>query len=287
MGNYENLVFDLLSRFGELSVEQLSGMMNISPSSVRRALLDLDSSRFVQRTRGGVMLAKVILHDPLPAHRLPVDPVEARAIARGAVGLIDRGDVIGLSGGAICTELALRVRLLAGVTVVTNAVNVAAELAGLPDVRVMVTGGVLEGASFELVGQALRLSLEGIHIHKFFVGTDGITLEHGLSSHSEAGALAARELARHADQTIVLADSSKFRQSNLAQVMPISGISTIITSDLAREDEIRPLQAAGVRLIVAPRPRLPGAGAGVARPEKARQAGSSDEVGAQLKPSTG
>jgi DeoR family transcriptional regulator of aga operon len=151
--------------------------------------------------------------------------------------------------------LALHMRLLEGVSVVTNAVNIAAELVALPGVRVMLTGGILDHASFELVGQAVRLSLEGVRIHKFFVGTDGISLEHGVSNFSEAEALAARELARHADETIVLADSSKFKKSNLAQVATIDEIAAVVTTDLVPESVRCQFEAAGVRIVAAGYPQ--------------------------------
>ena len=250
----EQQIFDLLCRHGELSILEISQHLGISASSVRRDLVELDNHPFIQRTRGGAALSNIIRYDAVPVYRLPVEIEEVRSIARTARALIQPGDVIGLSGGRLCTELALHLRLMEGIAVVTNAVNVAAELAALAGVRVMLTGGELDRFSFELVGQALRSSLEGVRIHKFFVGTDGLSVDQGISNHSEAEALAARELVHHADQTIVLADNSKFRRPHLAQVVPLSEVTTIITTERTPSEVLRPFQEAGVQFIIAPCP---------------------------------
>lgn len=243
-------IIDLLHRSGELSVQELSNLLGVSTSSVRRDLAALKDHRFIQRVHGGVRLSSVICDDHLPIYKLPVDPKEARSIADQAVQLIKPGDVIAVSGGLICTQLALRLRLLERITVVTNALNIAAELVALPDIQVRVTGGRLSPGSFELVGQALELSLSGVHIDKFFLGTDGLSLRHGVTGHNEAEAIAARVIMEHSDTTIILADSSKFKKASFAQVAPISAIRAIVTTDQVSQDAKAEFEMAGVRIIV-------------------------------------
>jgi DeoR family transcriptional regulator, aga operon transcriptional repressor len=247
----EGQIFDLLCQHGELSIQSLSEHLGISASSVRRELAELGDHPIIQRTHGGATLTNVVQYNPLPIYKLPLDPSEARAIAALARSLVQPGDVIGLSGGRLCTELALQLRGTEGITVVTNGVNIAAELVALPNLRVMVTGGLLEQNSFELVGQALHQSLEGVYIHKFFVGTDGLSVEHGVSNHSEAEALAARELALHADTTYVLADSTKFRRPHLAQVMPLTEVAAILTTDHTPFEVCTLFRAAGCEVRIA------------------------------------
>lgn len=251
MSKREKQIIDLLYQYGELSNQELSDLLSASPSSVRRELISLNEDRFIERTRGGASLSTVVNYDPLPIYKLPVDSKEARTIAYRALQLVQRGDVIGISGGKICTQLALRMRHLEGITVVTNAVNVAAELVCLPGIQVRLTGGRLNPGSFELVGQAVRLSLNGVHIHKFFLGTDGLSVEHGVTGHDEAEAMAAREIIEHSDATIILADSSKFKRANFAQVAPISAIDTIVTTERAPRGMRAQFEEAGVRIIVA------------------------------------
>lgn len=252
MNGREKQIFDLLCQYGSLSVEALAEHLELSPSSVRRTLGELRGHRFIRRTRGGVSLAEVIRYTPLPIYKRAVDPDEARAIAHFAVQMIEPGDVVGLSGGRICTELALHLRMMRGIAVVTNAVNIAAELVALPGIQVMLTGGQLDPQSFELVGQVTERSLEGIRVHKYFVGTDGITVDHGMTNRNEPEAVVARAFVRHSDETLLLADSTKFARSNLAQVVPTRDITAIITTDRTPSETLALFEAAGVRCIVAP-----------------------------------
>ena len=251
MNGREKQIFDLLCEHGDLSIQQLSELLAVSPSSVRRDLNEMSEHRFIQRTHGGATLSNVVSYNPLPIHKPSVLVEEARAIAHQALQLIERGDVVGMSGGRICTELALHMRLLEGITVVTNAVNVAAELVALPGIQVMLTGGNLDPRSFELIGKAPAMVLEGVRMHKYFVGTDGITLEHGMTNHSEAVATVAREFIKHSDQTILLADSSKFTRSNLTKVADVSEFSMIVTSDCTPRATVKQFELAGVKCLVA------------------------------------
>ncbi|MEW5719084.1 MAG: DeoR/GlpR family DNA-binding transcription regulator [Chloroflexota bacterium] len=250
MNGREKQIFDLLCEHGDLSIQRLSELLGISASSVRRDLVEMREHRFIRRTRGGATLSNVVSYNPLPIHKPPVAVEEARAIAHQALQMIERGDVIGLSGGRICTELALHMRMLEGITVVTNAINIAAELVALPGIQVMVTGGYLDPRSFELIGKASVTSLDGVRMHKYFVGTDGVTVEHGMTNHSEVVALVAREFVKHSDQTILLADSSKFKRSNLTKVADVSEIATIVTTTCTPFELVSQFQAAGVKCVI-------------------------------------
>jgi DeoR/GlpR family transcriptional regulator of sugar metabolism len=246
-------IFELLCRHGELSVQRMSEILRVSPSSVRRYLNSLENHPFIRRTHGGAALSNVLQYHSLPVAFPLADDAEARAIAYRASRLVEPGDVIGLSGGRMCTELALNLRLLDSLTVVTNAVNIACELVGLPGIKVMVCGGMVDLGSFELVGQLVDRALEGIYIHKFFVGTDGLTVENGLTNRSEAEAEAARKFAAHAGQTIVLSDHHRFRRSNLAQVIPAEKISTIITTNQTPAEILAGFSELGVEILLAQR----------------------------------
>jgi DeoR/GlpR family transcriptional regulator of sugar metabolism len=247
----EHQIIDLLCKYGWLSIQELSDLLDVSPSSVRRDLVALDQGRFIARTHGAVSLSTIIDYAPLSIYKLPVDHQEAITIAYRAQQLIQPGDVIGISGGQICTQLALRIRHLEGTTVVTNAVNIASELTSLLGIQVRLVGGRLNPGSFELVGQAVGPSLSGVRIGKFFLGTDGLSVEHGVTAHDEAEALAARVLIEHSDATIVLADSAKFRKASFAQVAPIAAIQVVVTTNQISPNISAQFEAAGVRMIVA------------------------------------
>jgi DeoR family transcriptional regulator, aga operon transcriptional repressor len=252
MSKRDDQIIELVHKYGELSVQELSDLLGISPSTVRRDLVSVGDHRFIDRNHGGVTLATVINYSNLCINRVAIDAREVRSIALQAAEMIHPGDVIGLSGGEICTYLAFLLRLKQDITIVTNAVNVAAELVCLPGIQVHQTGGRLNSGSFELIGKGLRPSLDGVHIQKFFLGTDGLSPDNGVTGHDEAEATASRDLMAHSSSNIVLADSRKFKRTSFAQVAPLSAFQTVITTELVPPIVLAEFQQAGIETIIAP-----------------------------------
>jgi DeoR/GlpR family transcriptional regulator of sugar metabolism len=251
MSKREQQIVEYIHKYGNLTIQELSELLGTSTSSIRRDLSAIGLNRTIDRVHGGVALSTTVNYENRWYQRTPVDLTEARSIARKAAELIHPGDIIGLSGGVLCTQLALLLRLMNGITVVTNAVNIAAELIYLPGVQVRLTGGRLNQGSFELVGNALESSLQGVHIQKFFLGTDGLSIEYGVTGHDEAEADAAQFIIRHADQTIILADSPKFKKVSFAQVAPLQAFDKIVTTDLVPQEIQEEFTEAGVKILVA------------------------------------
>ncbi len=252
MSKRDEQIIELVHKYGELSVQELSDLLGISPSTVRRDLVSVGDHRFIERTHGGVTLATVIKYNNLCVNRVAIDPREIRSIASRAAEMIHPGDVVGLSGGEICTYLAYLLRMKEDITVVTNAINVAVELVCLPGIQVRLTGGRLNSGSFELTGKSLEPSLEGVHIQKFFLGTDGLSLDYGVTAHDEAEATASRDMMTHTATNIVLADSRKFKITSFAQVAPLTEFQTIITTELVTQSIQNEFKKTGLEIIVAP-----------------------------------
>jgi DeoR family transcriptional regulator of aga operon len=251
MSKRDDQIIELVHKYGELSVQELSDLLEISPSTVRRDLVSVGAHRFIDRTHSGVTLSTVIKYKNLCVNRIAVDAREVRSIALRAAEMVHPGDVIGLSGGELCTYLAFLLRLKEDLTVVTNAINIAVELGCLPGIQVRLTGGRLNPGSFELIGKGLEPSLDGVHIQKFFLGTDGLSLNYGVTAHDEAEATASRDIMAHTAANIVLADSRKFKKTSFAQVAPLSVFQTVITTELVPQSVLGEFQTAGVETIIA------------------------------------
>ena len=105
-----------------------------------------------------------------------------------------------------------------GLTVVTNALNIAVELAVRPDLKLIVTGGVARSASYELVGTLADATLRGLNVDVAFVGVDGVDAERGLTTQNEVEAATNRALMARAKRTVVVADATKLGRVALAQI---------------------------------------------------------------------
>jgi DeoR family transcriptional regulator of aga operon len=236
----------------EMDVTALSELLDVSTSTIRRELTLMEESGLLVRTHGAARLPTPISYEA-PYEKRAADHVEEkRKIAAVARQVIAPGSVVGIMGGTTCTELARQMRAMEHVTVVTNALNIPLELQGRITKRVMVTGGILNQNSYELIGSQASASLENVHLTTAFIGVSGISVEFGFSMSDEPEAAVGRSFMQAADRTIVLADSSKIGKETFARLCPLSGLQTLITDDGIGLDQIDALQNAGLEVIVAP-----------------------------------
>ena len=120
---------------------------------------------------------------------------EKRRIAALAAARVDDGvATVGMTGGTTTTEVARRLVDRSGLTVVTNALNIASELALRPTVKLIVTGGTARSESYELVGPLAESTLAGLNLDVAVVGVDGVSVAGGLTTYHEVEAATNRAL---------------------------------------------------------------------------------------------
>ncbi len=136
-----------------------------------------------------------------------------------------------------------------GVTVVTNALNIAAELVVRSHVRVVVTGGVARPQSHELLGDLAGRMLDGLTIDLMLLGVDALDPDQGATAHHEGEAGINRMMTDRAQRVIVLADSSKLLKSAFARICRTGRIDTLITDTSADDAAVKSFQALGVSVI--------------------------------------
>jgi DeoR/GlpR family transcriptional regulator of sugar metabolism len=238
----------------EMEVEELSRLLHVSPSTIRRELSVMEKDGLLVRTHGAAHLRLPIDYDPPYASRAANQLHEKRAIALAATQLVTPGMLLALVGGTTCTALARMLRSLDDLTIVTSAINVALELQGQPNKRVIVTGGTLNRNSYELVGSQAIGSLENVHCEMAFLGASGMSPEYGLSMSDEPEAAVGRALIASADRAVVLADHTKLGKRGLVRVCPLEQLSLLITDARAAPEQLASLRRAGLEVIVAEAP---------------------------------
>lgn len=249
-------ILDLLAAQGEVSVEQLVERFGASAATTRRDLDSLGERRLLTRTHGGAVAQSVAYELPI-RYKSHLGTGAKERIATAAAALVDPGAVVGLSGGttttAIATALAARDDLGShGFTVVTNAVNIAAQLAMRPEFKVVVTGGAIHSRSFELVGPFVEQMLAGIRLDIAFIGVNGLSGVDGATTHDEAEAAVNRMMAQRAARAVVVADASKLGHAAFAHVGGAELFPTVITDSAAAPAHRDALTAAGYELRIAP-----------------------------------
>jgi DeoR family transcriptional regulator of aga operon len=237
-------ILELLARDGTVTVADLAGELRVSDATVRRDLQALGEQRLLERSHGGA-----VAHGT--AHELPVRyrtgrSDEKRRIARAAAELVTDGIAIALTGGTTTTEVARMLAARQDLTVVTNALNIAVELAIRPNLKLIVTGGVARSASYELVGSLADATLRGLYVDLAFVGVDGVDAERGLTTQNEVEATTNRALMARANRTVVVADASKLGRVAFAQIAGIGDADELITNTGADAEQVERLRAAGL-----------------------------------------
>lgn len=252
-------VLDLLSESGRIDIDDLVVQLNVSPATARRDLDTLAQQQLLTRTRGGAVAHSVAYDLPL-RYKNQHQPEHKRAIARAAMALVPRGAVIGLCGGttttAIADALITRADIMEpapepGVTVVTNAVNIAMLLAPRAPIKTVMTGGILHDRSYELVGHLAEPAIAALSLDLAFIGANGFVPEHGPACHDEQEAAVSASLAGRARRAVVVADSTKLDKPAFARIGGPGLFTTVVTDAEATSAQTRRLEEAGYEVIVA------------------------------------
>ncbi|HZC63210.1 MAG TPA: DeoR/GlpR family DNA-binding transcription regulator [Streptosporangiaceae bacterium] len=254
-----NELLELLAAAGQLQVEEAAKALGVSEATVRRDLDELARQQMLTRIRGGAVAQGVTYDLPL-RYKSERHPSEKQRIAAVAAGLVRPGQITGLNGGTTTTEVA---RALAtrsdlnsqvpspAVTVVTNALNIATELAVRQHIKIVTTGGVARPQSYELTGPLATGVLEQVALDVAILGVDGIDAVAGATAHHEGEASINRLMARQAAKVVIAADSSKVGRRAFARICTAREIDVLVTdAGIAAEDAAR-LEDAGVDVVTA------------------------------------
>jgi DeoR family transcriptional regulator of aga operon len=242
-------ILDALASDGDVDVGSLVEWFGVSAATVRRDLQLLESQRLLTRTHGGAVMSDVLYELPL-RYRSARHQAEKLRIAAEAATRVHDGAVVGLTGGTTTTEVARSILDRRGLTVVTNALNIAGELAIRADLKLLVTGGTARPESYELIGPIAEQALERLNLDVVFVGVDGITVASGLTTHHEVEAHTNRAMIERAHHVVVVTDSSKLGLVAFAQICSVEAVDDLITDDGAGAAVIRELKDAGIAVSV-------------------------------------
>ncbi|GII66431.1 transcriptional regulator [Sphaerisporangium krabiense] len=234
MSRYErwNSLLELLAQQGRLTVEEAAETLDVSTATIRRDFDELAQQQMLMRTRGGAVAQSVSYDLPL-RYKTARHEGEKQRIAEAAAEMVRPGGVVGLNGGTTTSEvartLAARADPGARLTVVTNALNIAAELTVRQHVKIVVTGGVARPQSYELIGPLASGVLEQVTLDIAFLGVDGIDAEAGASAHHEGEASVNNLMIGRAGRVVAVADASKIGRRAFARICGIDRIHTLIT----------------------------------------------------------
>jgi DeoR family transcriptional regulator, aga operon transcriptional repressor len=238
-------IIQQLSSDGSVGVGDLVAELGVSGATIRRDLALLERQRLLARTHGGAV-AQGVLYE-LPLRYRSADRQEQKArIARAAAARVADGAAIGMTGGTTTTEVARALSDRRRLTVVTNSLSIASELAVRPNLKLVVTGGVARPESYELVGPLAESALASLNLDLVLVGVDGISVVEGFTTHHEVEAHTNHALIQRARRAIVVADSSKIGQVAFARICDLAEVDELISDTDAVPSEVEAIRKGGV-----------------------------------------
>ena len=239
---------EILERNGRVLVTEIARQFHTSQVTVRKDLDILQSQGLIHRTHGGALPAREgALEDPTLREKEKLQRAEKLRIAEAAARLVKEGQVVILDSGTTTTAIARALRNFQKVTIITNAVNIAAELSGAP-VEVILTGGTLRKNSFSLVGPIAEETLQRLNADILFLGVDGFDVQYGLSTPNLLEAKVNRGMVEVAKRTVAVCDSTKFGRRSLSLIVPTKSLHEVITDRDIPKADLRLLRKMGMEV---------------------------------------
>lgn len=252
-------LLELLAERGQLQVDEIVELLKVSPATARRDLDTLAEQQLLARTRGGALSLEVAYDLPI-RYKSEQNTEQKQLIAATASSLVPKDAIVGLCGGttstAIAAALGARADLNehsggAALTIVTNAVNIASQLAMRPQIKTVLTGGVLNPRSYELVGPFAEATLHELTIDIAFIGANGVDAVVGPTVHDELEAKVNSLMARRATRAVIVADSSKIGRRAFASMNLSRSSTTLITDAGITAEQQRRFAELGMEVVIA------------------------------------
>jgi DeoR family transcriptional regulator of aga operon len=222
-------ILEILNRDGRVLVVDLARHFRTSQVTIRKDLDALEANGRIQRSHGGALPSREsALEDPTLREKEKLHRKEKLQIAGAAVKMVREGQVVILDSGTTTTAIARALRKFENLTIITNAVNIAAELSG-SSLDVILTGGSLRKNSFSLVGPIAEETLHRLNADILFLGVDGFDVHHGLTTPNLLEAKVNRAMMNVSKFVVAVCDSSKFGRRTLSSIAPPSDVQCLIT----------------------------------------------------------
>lgn len=234
---------------GRVDVATLALDLDVTPETVRRDLTAIERLGLLRRVHGGAVAVERLGFEPGLADRERVMSAQKERIARAALEELPDGGAIILDAGTTTIRLAALLPTDRDLTVVTHGLPIVTVLAARPNITLHLVGGTVRGRTLAAVGSWALAALTQIHADVVFLGTNGVTVERGLTTPDLAEAQVKRALVAAARRVVVLADHTKLGVSDFALVAPLSAVDVLITDSDAAPELVDEIEAAGPRVV--------------------------------------
>ncbi|MGB9673993.1 MAG: DeoR/GlpR family DNA-binding transcription regulator [Anaerolineales bacterium] len=245
------VILDLLETRGSVTVNEMVERFGVSEMTIRRDLDILEKKGLLRRVHGGAVLDRGRSYEP-PFISRAVENLEAKQrIGRVAAGMIENGDSITLDVGTTTYEVAKNITGKQNLTILTPCLQIATLLAENPNIRLIVSGGIVRPGELSMVGHLAERTLQDFYVDKLFLGAAGVDLEAGLTEYNLEDTLVKQVMIKNAKQVILVSDSSKLGRIAFTSIAPLSVVHTLVTDDAIDANWLTRIRKLNIEVILA------------------------------------
>jgi len=244
-------IFELIREDGQAKVTDLSRIFKVTEVTIRQDLERLEKEGLIIKEHGGAYLKNIDMNVRNLQLQKQENMSQKMAIARKALEYIHNGDTIILDSGTTTTEIAKIISGYNNLTVITNALNIALILGAQAGINVIVTGGEFKAPTLSLTGQKAADFFQNLHVDRLFLATAGIALKTGLTYPGISDICVKRAMIESADETYLVADSTKIGKNSFASLGALSLIHCLITDSSITQEDIEWLNTNEIPFIIA------------------------------------
>lgn len=241
------LIVDAARRDGRVAVAELADDLGVTTETVRRDLNALEERGTLRRVHGGAIPVERL--EPTLATRTGRSTIEKRRIAARALDELPTDGAILLDGGSTTQTIAELLPTDCRLTVVTNSISAAGALMEHPNITLLLLGGRVRGVTGTVVGSWVTDQLRGLRVDLALIGTNGLSIAHGLSTPDENEAAIKRALIAAAARTVVVTDASKLGANHLHSFAPLSAVDLLITDSTLHDGDAAAISEAGPTVV--------------------------------------
>ena len=244
-------ILSLLSQQGRLSVAEIVSQFSISEATARRDLESLASQGKAQRVHGGVIAVETAPPELPILEREKEQADEKARIGRAAASLVGNNETVFLGSGTTVLEIARNLREHKNLTVITNSLPVLNMLAGNKEITVVSLGGMLRDSELSFIGHITEQALVEVRADKVFMGTRGVSLEHGLTNDYLQETLTDRAILKSGREVIIVADHTKVNRVATVLLAPLSQMHTFVTDSKSDKKFVQALKRQNIQVLTA------------------------------------
>lgn len=244
-------ILSLLTQQGRLSVAEIVTQFSISQATARRDLDSLASQGKVQRVHGGVIAVEQAPPELPILERESEQMGEKVRIGRAAAALVADNETLFLGSGTTVLEVARNLKDHKNLTVITNSLPVLNILAGIKEITVISLGGMLRDSELSFIGHITEQALIEVRADKVFMGTRGVSLEHGLTNDYLQETLTDRAIIKGGREFIVVADHTKVNRVSTVLLAPWNSVHTFVTDSGVDKKFVQALKQQGIQVLMA------------------------------------